>query len=124
MTYHAADSRSGPVLFISAAATLVAVVAAVGCLASFLLTLTQHPAIRALGGVSLAALLICGPVAIGTSLLLRCRACDKLLLPLVYDGKSLFAAKAPSAVAILATAMAIVTRRRAPCPHCGVEAHV
>jgi len=124
MTDHAADSRSGPALYVAAAATLIAGAGAFLYLASWLLIRINPDAVRTLGVVSLAGLLIAAPVAIVTSLVLRCRACDRLLLPLVYDGKSLFAAKSPSALAIFAAAIAIVTRGRAHCPHCGVEAHV
>ena len=124
MTYHAADSRSGPLLFITAAASLLALACALGAFTSVLLILGRVQTVRALGGFSLAGLLLSAPVAIGGSLMLRCRACDKLLLPLVYNGKSLFAAKSPSAFAILATAISVVMHRRAPCPHCGVEAQV
>jgi hypothetical protein len=124
MTYHAADSRSGPALYVSAAATLIAGACALLYIASWLLIRINPDAVRTLGVVSITGLVIAAPVAIGTSLILRCRACDRLLLPLVYDGKSLFAAKSPSALAIFGAAIAIVARGRARCPHCGVEAHV
>ena len=42
----------------------------------------------------------------------------------VVDGKSLFAAKTPTAWKIGHTAFAVLLHRRAPCPHCGVEARV
>jgi hypothetical protein len=124
MTYHAADSRSGPVLYVAAAATLIACSSAMIYLASALLGRFDLEPVRLLGVVSVWGLLIGGPVAIVMSLVLRCRACDRLLLPLVYDGKSLFTAKSPSAFSILGVAVSIVTQRRAPCPHCGVEAQV
>jgi hypothetical protein len=124
MTYHAADSRSGPVLYVAAATTLIAIGCSLLYLVSLLLTRLNLEIVRALGVLALDGLLVAAPVAVATSLILRCRACDRLLLPLVYDGKSLFSAKSPSAFAIVRVAIAIVTRRRAPCPHCGVEAQV
>jgi len=124
MTYHAADSRSGPALYVSAAATLIAGACAFLYVASWLLIRINPDAVRMIGIVSLTGLLIAAPIAIATSLVLRCRACGLLLLPLVYDGKSLFAAKSPSALAIFGVAIAIVGRGHARCPHCGVEAHV
>ncbi len=124
MTYHAADSRSGPALYVAAAATLVACSCAMIYLASVLFARLNLEPVRLIGVVSVWGLLIGGPIAIGTSLVLRCRACDRLLLPLVFDGKSLFTAKSPSAFAIIGTAVSIVAQRRAPCPHCGVEAQV
>jgi hypothetical protein len=124
MTDHVADSRFGPLLYAAAAATLVACGCALVYLASVLCTPLHLEAIRLLGVVSVWGLLVAAPIAIGTSLVVRCRACDRLVLPLVYDGKSLFAAKSPSAFAIIGAAVSIVTQRRAPCPHCGVEAQV
>jgi hypothetical protein len=124
MTYHAADSRSGPALYAAAAATLIACSCAMIYLASALLGRLNLEPVRLLGVVSVWGLLIGGPIAVGASLVLRCRACDRLLLPLVYDGKSLFTAKSPSAFAILGVAVSIVAHRHARCPHCGVDAQV
>ena len=124
MTDHAADSRSGPMLYVAAVATLVACISALVYLASVLCTPLNLEPVRHIGMISLWGLIIGGPVAIGSSLALHCRACGKLLLPLVYNGKSLFAAKSPSAFTIIGAALSIVTQRHTPCPHCGVDARV
>jgi len=124
MTYQAAQSRSGPLLLIASLATLVAILCALTYVGSLLLTATHSEAARQLGVFSVAGLLITGPLALALSLVVRCRSCDHLLLPLVYDGKTWFGGKSPSAFAILGTAVGVVARRRAPCPHCGAEAQV
>jgi len=124
MTYPAAATHSGPALFVAASATIAGLVCCLVYLVSLLLTAAHLDAVHALGVVSVSGLFVAAPLAIATSLFLRCGACGRLLLPLIYDGKTLFAAKSPSAVAILGTAVAIVLRRRAACPHCGVEARV
>jgi hypothetical protein len=76
------------------------------------------------GSVSLIGLVIAAPIALVTSLIVRCHTCDRLLIPLLFDGKSFFASKSPSAFAIGKTAFMVVLHRRAPCPHCGAEAEV
>ena len=58
------------------------------------------------------------------SFFVRCHSCDKLLVPLLYDGKTPFASAGPSAFAIGGAALGVVLRGRAACPHCGAEAQV
>jgi hypothetical protein len=124
MTYPATQAKAGPALYIAAVATVAAALFAAAWLVSLLFAGLDLGAVRALGAVSIAGLIVAAPVAIAASLLVRCRACERLLLPLVYDGKSLFAARSPSAVAIVRTALGVALHRRAACPHCGAEAQV
>ncbi len=124
MAYQAAHYRSGPTLYLTAFATVASVLLAVTFLATVLLGGFHSPTIRALGSFSVVALLVAAPIAIAASLLVRCPACDRLLIPLVYDGKTLFAPGGPTAWAIGATAVSVVFRRRASCPHCHAETHV
>jgi len=124
MTYQATPYRSGVALYLTAFASVAAMVLALVFLGSVLLSAMHNPVIRDIGSISVVGLVVAGPVAIVMSLFLRCHACDKLLLPLVYNGKAMFASGGPSAFAIGRTAIGVAVQGHAPCPHCGAEAHV
>ncbi len=124
MTYHTAASKTGPALFIAAASSVASLVFALIYLITFLCSSLGIVLLRELGSASLVGLLIAAPIALATSLIVRCHTCDRLLIPLVYDGKSFFASKSPNAWVIGKTAFTVLLHRRAPCPHCGAEAGV
>lgn len=124
MTYHAATSKTGPALYVAAASSVASLVFALVYLATFLCNSLGIVLLREVGSASLIGLVVAAPIALATSLIVRCHTCDRLLIPLVYDGKSFFAAKSPNAWVIGKTAFAVLLRRRAPCPHCGAEAEV
>ena len=124
MTDHAAETKAGPALLVAAASALASVAFALFYLVSILLAGLGVALLRELGSVSLVGLVIAAPVAIAASFVVRCEACDRLVIPLVYDGKSLFSPKAPSAWAIGKTALMVVLHQHAPCPHCGSDVSV
>jgi len=124
MTYHTAESKAGPALFVAAASAVASSVFATLYLVSFLCSGLGLAFIREVGSVSLVGLIVTAPIALATSLMVRCQTCDRLLIPLVYDGKSFFSSRSPNASVIAKTAFMVVLRRRAPCPHCGAEAEV
>jgi hypothetical protein len=124
MTYHAAPYRSGPALYLTAFAATASIVLALGALTSVLCAGLHNPAVGAFGEVCMIGLLFAAPIAIVMSLVVRCHACNRLVIPLVYDGKTLFASGGPNAFAIGRVALAVVVRGHAACPHCGAEAQV
>lgn len=124
MTYHAAPYRSGIPLYLTALMTVSSFAFALVFLATVLLSAMHNPMVREVGEIAVIGLVVAGPLAIAMSLFVRCHACDKLLMPLVYDGKTPFASHGPSAFAIGGAAFGIVMRGRAACPHCGTEAQV
>ena len=124
MTYHTAATKAGPALFVAAASAVASLAFAIVFLVSYLCSSLGIPLVQQLGSASLIGLVIAAPIALVTSLMVRCQACSRLLIPLVYDGKSFFASKSPNAWVIGKTAVLVVLHRRAPCPHCGAEAEV
>jgi hypothetical protein len=120
MTYHAAETKAGPALFVAAASAVASSVFATLYLVSFLCSGLGVALIRDVGSVSLIGLIVAAPIA----LMVRCTACDRLLIPLVYNGKSSSSLRSPNAWVIAKTAFMVVLHRRAPCPHCGTEAEV
>jgi hypothetical protein len=124
MTYQAAVTKAGPALYVAAASAVAGLAFAIVYLASYLLSSLGIAVVREVGSASLIGLVIAVPVALATSLIVRCQTCDRLLIPLLYDGKSFFASGSPNAWVIGKTAFMVVLRRRAPCPHCGAEAEV
>jgi hypothetical protein len=124
MTYHTAATKAGPALYVAAASAVASLVFAVLYLISYLCSSLGIALVGEMGSVSLIGLVIAAPVAVVTSLIVRCHTCDRLLIPLVYDGKSFFTSKSPNAWVIGKTAFMVVLHRRAPCPHCGAEAEV
>jgi hypothetical protein len=124
MTYHAAEAKAGPALFVAAASALASWMFAALYLISFLCSGLAIPLLGELGSVSLIGLVLTAPIALATSLMVRCQTCERLLIPLVYDGKSLFSPRSPNAWVIAKTAFTVVLHRRASCPHCGAEAEV
>lgn len=124
MTYHTAATKAGPALYLAAASAVVSLVFAVLYLVSYLCSSLGIALLGEMGSISLIGLIIAAPIALVTSLIVRCHACDRLLIPLVWDGKSFFASKSPNAWVIGKTAFMVVFHRRAPCPHCGAEAEV
>jgi hypothetical protein len=124
MTYHTAASKTGPTLFIAAASSVASFVFVLLYLITFLFSSLEIALLRDLGSASLVGLVVAAPIALATSLIVRCRTCDRLLIPLVYDGKSFFSPKSPNAWVIGKTAVMVLLHRRAPCPHCGAEAEV
>jgi hypothetical protein len=124
MTYQAAVTKAGPALYVAAAAAVASLGLALVYLASYFFSSSGIGMVRDVGSVSLIGLLIAAPVALATSLIVRCHTCHRLLIPLLYDGKSFFASRSPNAWVIGKTAFMVVLQRRAPCPHCGAEAEV
>jgi hypothetical protein len=124
MTYETVEAKAGPTLYVAAAATVASLGLAMVFLISYLAAGLQSPLLHELGAASLIGLVVLGPIALVTSLMVRCRACDKLIIPLVYNGKSFFTSRSPTAWAIGRTAVTILLRRRAPCPHCLAETEV
>jgi hypothetical protein len=124
MTYQAAVTKSGPALYVAAASAVASLALAILYLASYLCSSFGIALVREIGSVSLIGLVIAVPVALASSLIVRCHTCDRLLIPLLYDGKSFFASRSPNAWVIGKTAFMVVLQRRAPCPHCGAEAEV
>jgi hypothetical protein len=124
MTYHAAETKAGPALFVAAASAVASSLFATLYLVSFLCSGLGVALIRDVGSVSLIGLIVAAPIALATSLMVRCTACDRLLIPLVYNGKSSSSLRSPNAWVIAKTAFMVVLHRRAPCPHCGTEAEV
>jgi hypothetical protein len=124
MTYQATVTKAGPALYVAAASSVASLALAILYLASYLCSSFGIALVRDVGSVSLVGLVIAVPVALATSLIVRCHTCDRLLIPLVYDGKSFFASGSPNAWVIGKTAFMVVLQRRAPCPHCGAEAEV
>jgi hypothetical protein len=124
MTYHTAATKAGPALYVAAASAVASLVFAVIYLICYVCSARGVAVAGPLGSASLIGLVIGAPIALVTSLIVRCHACDRLLIPLLFDGKSFFASKSPSAWAIGKTAFMVVLHRRAPCPHCGAEAEV
>jgi len=124
MTYHAAPYRSGLPLYLTALTTLASFVFALVFLASVLLSAMHNPVVREIGELAVIGLVVAGPLSVAMSFFVRCHACDKLLMPLLYDGKTPFASGGPSAFAIGGAAVSIVLHGHAGCPHCGAEAQV
>ena len=124
MTYQPAASKTGPALYIAAASSVASLVFALLYLATYLCSGLGIALLREMGSASLIGLVIAAPVALATSLIVRCHTCDRLLIPLVYDGKSFFSSKSPNAWVIGKTAFMVLLHRRAPCPHCGAGAEV
>lgn len=124
MAYHTAETKAGPSLFVAAVSAVAAAVFAALYLVSFLLSGLGVALVREVGSVSLIGLIIAVPIALATSLIVRCQACDGLLIPLMYNGKSSSSHRSPNAWVIAKTAFMVVLHRRAPCPHCGAEAEV
>jgi hypothetical protein len=124
MTYHTAATKAGPALYVAAASAVASLAFAVLYVISYLCSSLGMALLREMGSVSLIGLAIAVPVALITSLIVRCHTCDRLLIPLVFDGKSFFASRSPNAWVIGKTAFMVVLHRRAPCPHCGAEAEV
>ncbi|HLI66201.1 MAG TPA: hypothetical protein VKU90_07530 [Caulobacteraceae bacterium] len=124
MAFEATQPKAGLLLFVSAASAIAAAAFATLFLLSVLLLGANIEPIRQMGAVSVVGLMVTAPLAVATSLFVRCHACDKLILPLLYDGKTLFASRSPSAFKIGRTALQVVLRRRAACPHCGAETEV
>ncbi len=124
MTYHTAATKAGPALYVAAASAVASLVFALLYLICYLSSGLGMALTGAVGSVSLIGLVIAAPVALVTSLMVRCQACDRLLIPMLFDGKSFFASKSPGAWTIGKTAFMVVLHRRAPCPHCGAEAEV
>jgi hypothetical protein len=124
MTDHAVETKAGPALYVAAASSVVSGLLATLFILSVVAAGLGLGALRELGSVGLIGFAIAAPVAIAASLMVHCRACGLLLIPLVFDGRSLFSAKSPSAWAIGRTAVTVVLRRRGTCPHCGAEARV
>jgi hypothetical protein len=124
MTYHSKASKAGPALYVAAASSVASLVFALLYLITYLCGSLGIALLREVGSASLIGLVIAAPIALATSLIVRCHTCDRLLIPLVYDGKSFFSSKSPSAWVIGKTAFMVLLHRRAPCPHCGAEAEV
>jgi hypothetical protein len=124
MTDHAADAKAGSALYVAAVAAVAAGVFGAVYLISVVFAGLGLEPLRTLGALSLIGFIAAAPVAVGASLMVRCQACNLLVLPLVYDGKSLFSRNAPSAWTICKTAFAVAFHRRARCPHCGAQARV
>jgi hypothetical protein len=124
MTYHTAATKAGPALYVAAASAVASLVFTILYLVSYLSSAMGNALLGEMGRISLIGLIIAAPVALVTSLIVRCHTCDRLLIPLVFDGKSFFASKSPNAWVIGKTAFLVVFQRRAPCPHCGAEAEV
>lgn len=123
MTYQAAEAKAGPALFVAAASAVASWVFATLYLIAFLCSGLGIALLEELGSVSLIALVVTAPIALATSLMVRCHSCERLLIPLVYDGK-FFSPQSPNAWVIAKTAFMVVLHRRAPCPHCGADAKV
>jgi hypothetical protein len=124
MTDHAVRTKAGPTLYAAAASAVASGVFAALFLVSVVFARLGLGALRELGAISLVGFLIGAPVAVATSLLVRCRACDRLVIPLVYDGKSFLSRQTPTAWAIGKTALDVVLHRHGKCPHCGADAQV
>jgi hypothetical protein len=124
MTYHTAATKAGPALYVAAASAVAGLIFAILYVISYLGSVLGNVMLVEVGKVSLIGLIISVPVALITSLIVRCHTCDRLLIPLLFDGKSFFASKSPNAWVIGKTAFMVVFRGRAPCPHCGAEAQV
>jgi hypothetical protein len=125
MTYETAEAnKAGPTLYVAAATTVTSLALAFAYLISYFGAALQAPVLREMGAGSLIGLIVVAPIALATSLMVRCRACDRLLIPLIYNGKSFFTSRSPTAWAIGRTAVTILLHRRAPCPHCLAEAEV
>ena len=124
MTYETVEAKAGPTLYVSAAATVASLALAIVYLISYFGVGLQSPLLRQIGAGSLIGLVLMAPIALATSLLVRCRACDRLLIPLVYNGKSFFTSRLADRLGHRRTAVMILFRRRAPCPHCLAEAEV
>ncbi len=123
MTDHTVGAKAGPALYGAAASALAAAAFAGLYLMALCCSGLGLGFVRDLGSISLIGLVVAAPIAVAISLMVRCQTCERLLIPLVYDGKS-FSSKSPSALMIGKTALMIVLHRRAPCPHCGAEAEV
>ena len=124
MTYQTSATKAGPALYVAAAAAVASLAFAILYLVSYLCSSLGIALVRDIGSVSLIGLIVAAPVALATSLIARCHSCDRLLIPLLYDGKSFFSSRSPNAWVIGKTAFMVVLQRHAPCPHCGAEAEV